>query len=162
MFYVYKFIDSKDNVLYVGQTIDPDRRFGEHKGTIWDKEKDHIEFAKCNSCTDMNIYEMYYINKLHPKYNTAIVFNDEPSFELPELEWEIYDINHFENKKRERDNIFKQQIKNEFSPEIYWKKKKESLEEKINSYKDKTQDEYSELEKEINCCEEKINLNNAR
>ena len=89
-YYVYKFLDKDGNALYVGQTIDMDRRMSEHKGKIWDLEKDKIMFAKCNNQADMCLYEMYYINKLHAKYNDCLVYNVEPTFTLPELDFREY------------------------------------------------------------------------
>lgn len=126
MFYVYKYLNDKNEVLYVGQTIDLDRRFNEHKGHQWDIEKSKILFAKCNTLSDMNIYEMYYINKLKAKYNTALVFNDVPSFELPELTWEEYDKNHYETKTKEVEERLKNKL-NKFAPDVFWKNRLDKL-----------------------------------
>lgn len=131
MFYVYKYLGKNNEVLYVGQTIDLDRRFNEHKGKQWDIEKEKIVFAKCNSLADMNIYEMYYINKLKAKYNTALVFHDSPSFELPELEWEIYDKNHYETKHNEVSNRFRNKL-NKYLPDAFWLDKIKILENQFN------------------------------
>ena len=45
-YYVYKFLDKEGNALYVGQTVDVDRRMEEHKGRIWDIEKDLFGLVK--------------------------------------------------------------------------------------------------------------------
>ena len=163
MFYVYKFLDKEGKALYVGQTVDIDKRMREHKGKQWDLEKDHVEFAECNSCIDMNIYEMYYINKLKAKYNTALVFYDTPSFELPELEWQTYSKDLHEKKQVERDKKFKEELQAKFAPEIFWAKRKETLEEKIERLKNNNEcnlvdnDEYNKLKEQIKMCDEKIN-----
>ena len=161
MFYVYKFLDAEGNALYVGQTIDIDRRMQEHVGTIWDKEKDHIEFAECKTLSDMNLYEMYYINKLHAKYNTALVFKDEPSFELPDLQWSIYTKDIYLIAHQERCNQMKENMK-VFSPDNYWKNKKENLEMLIQRKIDeniayKESEEYKLDQLKLQNCENKIN-----
>lgn len=156
MYYVYKYINEKNEVLYVGQTIDLDRRFSEHKGRIWDLEKSKILFAKCQNEADMCIYEMYYINKLKSKYNTSLVYNVEPSFILPELEWQIYDKNHYEESKHQRDIKFKEELKNKFGIN-YWINKLSLLESKF----DEETDFFKKKEYliEIRKCKEKINNN---
>lgn len=136
MYYVYKYIDKNEKLLYVGQTVDLDRRFGEHKGRIWDIEKEKILFAKCKTCADMNLYEMYYINKLRPLYNDALVYRDEPTFELPELEWVEYDKNHFEKEKKVRDEAFKESLKSRFSPDVFWANKIIELEKRFQEETD--------------------------
>lgn len=154
MYYVYKYINSKNEILYIGQTIDLDRRFNEHKGRIWDIEKEKILFAKCNTLSDMNIYEMYYINKLNPKYNTALVFNDFPSFELPDLEWKIYDKNHFEIQQQQLKSQFKEDFKNKFNPDNYWKNKIDDLQMQFHNENDFLKKKALLIE--IRRCNEKI------
>lgn len=155
MYYVYKYIDVNNNLLYVGQTIDLDRRFNEHKGREWDLKKEKILFAKCNSISDMNIYEMYYINKLKPKYNSALVFGDEPSFVLPELIWEEYNKNHFELKQQEVKSKFRDEFNNRFLPENYWNNKIQALKVQLDLEVD--ENKKIVIMDEIKKCEEKLN-----
>lgn len=152
MYYVYKYIDKNANVLYVGQTIDLDRRFNEHKGKIWDLEKEKILFAECNSCVDMCIYEMYYINKLQAKYNTALVY-DMPTIELPELSWQEYNKNHFELKRQEVDSNFRNDLNNRFSPEIFYGNKIKKLKEELELIEDPI--EHQRISTEIKRLEER-------
>ena len=154
-YYVYKFIGKNNETLYVGQTIDMDRRMMEHKGRIWDDEKDHIEYAKCNNQTDMCIYEMYYINKLKAIYNESLVYDEEPTFELPELTFKIYDEKIVDKIRQEVLNNARADFTERFSPENYWQNKKEKLEEILLTLK-KDSDEYKKTIEKINDCEKQI------
>jgi predicted GIY-YIG superfamily endonuclease len=85
-YYIYLLFNSDNELLYVGKTVHPHGRFTWHKNSqLWSNEVEKIKYAKCLSKTDMNIYETYYINKLKPRYNKALVVGEEPSFTLPEL-----------------------------------------------------------------------------
>lgn len=142
-YYVYKFLDKEGNALYVGQTVDVDRRMEEHKGRIWDIEKDHIEFAKCKNLADMNLYEMYYINKLHAKYNDCLVYNVEPSFTLPELDFQIYDGKITEQWHEQTLAEAKRDFNERLNPEKYFTKKIEDLDAIINRC-EKESEEYNQ------------------
>ena len=154
-YFVYKFLDKDGNALYVGQTIDMDRRMSEHKGKIWDQEKDHIEFARCENMADMCIYEMYYINKLHAKYNDCLVYNVEPSFELPELNFEVYDTKLIDKMHQDVMKKARLQFSQDFDPRTYWPNKKANLEEEIKLYKEDSI-EYNKALEEIKRCDENI------
>ncbi len=154
MFFVYKYLAKDGTVLYVGQTIDLDRRFNEHKGRQWDLEKEKIVFGKCKTLSDMNLYEMYYINKLQAKYNTALVFNDLPSFELPELEWIEYDKNYHKKVKAKLESDFRKRLNDKFGPD-FWLNKIEKLKEEFDNTNDF--EEKKNILIEIRKCEDKIN-----
>ena len=78
MAYVYRFIDSKDNVIYIGKTCRKlETRIEEHfsdKGHL-DKQcyKDtyKIEYLKFKTDADSLLVETYLINKYRPQYNKA-------------------------------------------------------------------------------------------
>lgn len=154
MYFVYKYINKKNELLYVGQTIDLDRRFNEHKNRIWDIEKEKILYAECKTIIDMNIYEMFYINKLKPKYNTALVFNDLPSFDLPELEWKEYNKNHIKENEEKIKNNFKEEVKRKFEPNNFWKNKIKQL--GIEFEKETDFVKKKEILEKIRKCKEKI------
>ncbi len=154
-YYVYKFLDKDGNALYVGQTIDMDRRMSEHKGRIWDLEKDKIMFAKCNNQADMCLYEMYYINKLHAKYNDCLVYNVEPSFTLPELDFREYTGSLIEEMRTNVRTNAQNDFLNRFSPENYWRDKKEKLEGKIKEYSESSE-EYKNIEEQIKICDDNL------
>ena len=95
MYYIYLYYCDND-LLYVGKTINSGQRFKSHKSSsFWFKKATHIHIGKCSTESDMNIYELYYINKLTPKFNIASVTNSKPSFILPELDFKIYTIKEF-------------------------------------------------------------------
>lgn len=154
-YFVYKFIGKNNEVLYVGQTIDVDRRMQEHKGKIWDLEKDHIEYARCENMADMCLYEMYYINKLHAKYNDSLVYNVEPSFTLPELNFQIYDQKLVDKMHEEVINKVRNNFADRFNPENYWANKRKKLEDKLLDFKGNSEEEQKILD-DIKKCDENI------
>jgi predicted GIY-YIG superfamily endonuclease len=59
-YYVYRFKDKEDNVIYVGRTHDLNQRFKQHEHLT--DSVTNIEYIECLSETDMVIKEIYYIN----------------------------------------------------------------------------------------------------
>ena len=78
-----------DIPAYVGQTVQPvEQRMRQH--FLYDRDLDsssttRIQFAKVQTEADMNIYEMYYMNKLRTFENRIGKAKDEPTVILPEL-----------------------------------------------------------------------------
>jgi excinuclease UvrABC nuclease subunit len=102
--YVYFLIDKEGSLLYVGQTTSLYSRIEAHKKEhSWSREIQKIKYCECKNKTDMEFYEMYYINKLKPKYNKTSVKSDSPSFDLPELEFKDYDEFLLSRQKRADD-----------------------------------------------------------
>lgn len=104
---VYKFLNSKNETLYIGKSVNFDNRIKSHiKTKKWWKEVKVVQIAQCSTKTDMDIYELYYINKLEPKYNIASVNNISSSFNLDELEFINYDFKNIISnmKKRKKTN----------------------------------------------------------
>lgn len=98
MFYIYLFYNEK-TLLYVGKSINIYSRFNSHKSSQkWFSEVTHIHIATCQNKIDMDIYELYYINKLNPLYNIASVNDSPPTFKITELEFEAFTIKDFLNK----------------------------------------------------------------
>ena len=73
MAYVYRFLDSKGNIIYIGKTVNMDNRMQSHftKGHL-PKECYNavcrIEYQKHKTESDALIMETYYITKYSPKY----------------------------------------------------------------------------------------------
>jgi hypothetical protein len=87
-YYVYKYYDNWDNILYVGQTVNPSNRYVAHKNeSPWHKEHVHYVVAEVPNKSMMDIYELYLINKLNPPNNKANARNDEMAFDLPPLDF---------------------------------------------------------------------------
>lgn len=83
-----------DCLAYVGRTKQPlqNRIRGHlfHKPmhrTIDIERVTKIEYAEFNSEADMNLYEIYFILKLHPPLNVDDKARDDLSVSLPEVEW---------------------------------------------------------------------------
>lgn len=74
--YVYRFVDCSLNVLYVGKTVNMDRRINQHfssrshlaKTDLYEQVH-KIEYLKCKTEYDALVKELYYINVFKPKYN---------------------------------------------------------------------------------------------
>lgn len=90
--YVYRFINSNNEIIYIGKAKDLKNRLNSHDhlpDTCY-SEIDRIEYIVCLNTDESSIYERYLINKISPKYNTQYDNNSEFSFELPEKEWKVY------------------------------------------------------------------------
>lgn len=93
MFTLYK-IYYGDTLAYLGRTRQPLKR--RLRGHFF-KKKLHkaidiarvtrIEYACFATCADMYLYEIYYINKLHPLLNRDDAAEDELTVALPEVEF---------------------------------------------------------------------------
>lgn len=107
MFTLYK-IYYGDTLAYLGRTRQPlKRRLHGH----FFKKKLHkaidiyrvtrIESAVFSTCADMYLYEIYYINKLHPLLNRDDAADDELSVALPEVEFYEFHCDLMEKWKAE-------------------------------------------------------------
>ena len=109
--YLYRFIAANDEVLYVGITADPGTRilkqhFGGagHLPFACYQETDSVEIARCESIDEAKIFERFLVNKLSPRYNTAMKNGSVFSFDLSPLKWEIFpmDLGCIREKLAER------------------------------------------------------------
>ena len=107
MFTLYK-IYYGDDLVYLGRTRQPvNTRLRGH----FFKKKFHkvldifsvtkIETAETESCADMYLYEIYYINKLHPSLNLNDAAADCLTVSLPELTFTEYHCHLFDKWKGE-------------------------------------------------------------
>ena len=98
--YVYKFVDYKENIIYIGKTSDIFRRMKQHfngKGHLPKecyKDTFEIYYIELDGKTNMDIYETYLINKYIPKYNKEKQFNEKLDnhnnnefINIEEIEW---------------------------------------------------------------------------
>lgn len=78
-YYVYRFKDKNNKIIYVGKTINLDNRFKQHEHLTEDVKT--IEYIECASESDMAWKEIYYINlfKNDKTTNTASVYHDKPT-----------------------------------------------------------------------------------
>jgi len=106
-------IFNKDELIYIGKTINFQSRLRNHMSTkTWKNEITHISIAECKNKIDMDIYEKYYINKLNPKYNKAIVYGEQPTFKIDELNFKIFGVNEFFKPKGSKITESKNKTKN--------------------------------------------------
>ena len=126
MFTLYK-IYFGETLAYLGRTRQPlNQRLHGH----FFKKKFHktidifkvtkIESAGLLSCADMYLYEIYYLNKLHPILNKNDIAADNLTVELPELIFTEYDCRLMEKWRMEYDSKM----------EEYEEKKKERREKR--------------------------------
>ena len=96
--YCYRFKDINNNVIYVGKTVDINKRMTQHFGGKGHLDKDCyksvavIEYQKYKTESDALIYEAYYITKYSPKYNKLGQSRDKPTIQLEEKEWKTYQV----------------------------------------------------------------------
>ena len=76
--YVYKFLDEKNNVLYIGKTVNMEQRMKNHfskkshlANTDLYSKVQRIEYLTCKDEFEALQKELTYINLYKPKYNTA-------------------------------------------------------------------------------------------
>lgn len=79
--YVYRFLDEKNRILYIGKTVNMSRRMRQHfspdshlkkngKGDLYEKVC-KIEYITCKDEFTALQKELMYINLYKPKYNSA-------------------------------------------------------------------------------------------
>lgn len=96
MAYTYRFINSSNEIIYVGYTGQRlDTRIMQHfeKGHLSKKcysEIARIEYIQYKTKADAQIMEVYYINKYKPKYNKLNKQTDVMNLQLEEKEWKLY------------------------------------------------------------------------
>lgn len=90
-YYIYKYLNKNEEIIYIGLTSRPiQRRIKEHEVEELQKETYRIEYAKVKTEADMRMYELYYINKYNPKFNTRDLYVDGNQITLPELNFVPY------------------------------------------------------------------------
>ncbi len=93
--YTYRFVDNKGEIIYIGKTVDINRRMGEHFGGKGHLAKEcysstaRIDYQKHKTESDSLIAETYLITKYNPKYNKLQKSRDIPTMELDE-NWKVY------------------------------------------------------------------------
>ncbi len=138
-FYVYRFLDRNNNIIYVGKTTNIDKRISSHlvnarqinyKYIHYDNIY-KIEYAIVPSEYHMNIYEIHYICKYKPIYNKQYKVNNVDLFDLPELDWKLYILKSFIQDCR-TNFIIRHGNEKDFFTEL--KNNKEYYNEVMNSY----------------------------
>ena len=87
-YYVYKYVED-DEIKYIGQTVDLDKRIQQHTKDKLANFNGKIYYFECSNKTAMNSWEYCLINKYHPIYNVALKDADT-SINIEEPEWIEY------------------------------------------------------------------------
>lgn len=94
MFYVYRFVDLENHVIYVGKTNSLETRIAQHKTNkmpFWNKWY-KIEYVEFENENDQLLYEILMINKFNPIYNSKDKYNSTLSInDVKEHDWKIFD-----------------------------------------------------------------------
>lgn len=112
MNYVYRFLDKNGIIIYVGKTGSIKPRMNQHFGTTGHLPSEcylsveTIEYIKIKSKIDMDIKELYYINKWKPFYNNQNKYDEELSISIDENE----DWISFRSKSEEEKEELKKRI----------------------------------------------------
>ena len=100
-YYVYRFINKKCETLYVGKTTNIYQRIRQHKQN---PEAIHmlsntyyIQYSEMDSDYHMNMYEVHYICKDHPKYNKEFASDNDILLDIPDLKWKNFIFIQFTN-----------------------------------------------------------------
>ena len=94
--YIYRFIDSNSNIIYVGKTSQTlDKRIGQHftRGHLSREcysSIARIEYQRYQTESDALIMETFYITKYNPKFNKLQKSRDLPNLDLDNQEWKLY------------------------------------------------------------------------
>ena len=114
--YVYRFKNSKEEIIYIGRAKKLKERMNGHKHLPKEcyNEISKVEYITLSNDDESAIYERYLINKHLPKYNIEYKNNSNFIFELPEKEWEVFDYNFSKELKRNYITINKN-IKHELT-----------------------------------------------
>ncbi len=82
MYYVYRFLDSENNILYIGKTADIRERMYQHFSEFSHLPKEcyekvsKIEYLEVNDNVDGTIIEKYLIKEFHPVFNSNYIDSD--------------------------------------------------------------------------------------
>ena len=95
MAYVYRFIDGKGNIIYVGKTVNINNRIQQHFSNGHLPKECYnsvakIEYQKHKTESDSLIMETYYITKYSPRYNKLQQSRDLPTIQFDEGNWRTY------------------------------------------------------------------------
>ena len=111
MAYTYRFVDTNENVIYVGYTGQTmAKRISQHftKGHLPKKcykSIARIDYIKWDSKSDAQVMEVYYINKYHPRFNKLDKQGDRLNIQIGnEKEWKVYQVIKKPNIKYEAED----------------------------------------------------------
>lgn len=150
--YLYRLYNKDKEVIYVGQTTNSvelriKRHFSNYNNykldRLWKTEIQYYDYIELSTKAELDIYEIYYINKHKPIYNNQYkddrVLTDRLN-KLPDLPFEkikdinnIIDLKYYKKKFKERKiELLAKQINSENSQNEYMIKAVDNLPPVIN------------------------------
>jgi hypothetical protein len=104
-------------LMYLGRTCQPlNRRLHGHfhkkpmHRDIDPRNVSKIEYAELSTVADMYLYEVYYINMLHPPLNCDDKARDNLTVSLPELDWKEHWPHLMDKWKEDAERMDQQEI----------------------------------------------------
>lgn len=94
IFYVYRFLNKDNVIIYVGKAKSMESRMLSHLSSesILKREYYSIEYVEFEEEKDQMMYEILMINKFNPIYNTQDKFDSNLFISDPfENEWKVWD-----------------------------------------------------------------------
>lgn len=108
LYYVYKFLDYKDSLLYIGKTTTSlEYRFSQHfnNGHLSKdvyNQVNKILYSECLNRDDMSIKERYLVCNLNPKYNTEYNNDGKLNFIIDDFNWKEFELSKIEENFKSR------------------------------------------------------------
>jgi predicted GIY-YIG superfamily endonuclease len=109
--FVYKFISDKNQVLYVGKTINMDARMKNHfskkshlHGSGLYEQIQRIEYMTCKNEFEALQKELIYINFYKPRYNSASKIKQLIDPPPKSDKWKVYKVIRPLTKEQEKTN----------------------------------------------------------
>lgn len=109
--YVYRFIDMQNQTIYVGKTVDMNKRMKQHFSnkshlahTDLYKDVQRIEYITCKNEFESLQKELYYINYYKPRYNTASKIKQLIDPPKEKDKWKVWKVIKVMPKEQERYN----------------------------------------------------------
>lgn len=103
VYVVYIAFGKLDEPLYVGRTIDLQRRIGDHRrDKSWFNQTSYLLVADCPTEADQVITEIYYINKLRSLYVQRHLYAECPKLEFTHINFRKIDICKFVHTEHKR------------------------------------------------------------
>jgi len=105
--YVYRYLNTNNEIIYVGKTQNINNRQSQHFSSSGHlppecyAETDRIEYIELPSKIDMDIKELYYINKWKPMYNIINKQKEEMCLSIDESQdnWIVFNTKAEKYKK---------------------------------------------------------------
>jgi len=104
-FYLYRFLNKNNEIMYVGKTTNMNNRMYTHLNNHFSLRTPEkydlynnlhtIEYCEMESDYHMNMYEIHYICKYKPLYNLEFKSDNNNLFDIPDIIWTPYIIKSY-------------------------------------------------------------------